>query len=143
MLIPDFLVNLYQRIVGQEDVHAQFNLAVNYMYGIGVETDDKKAVELYQKAASQGHADAQYILALCYASRIGVEKDDEKAVAWYQKAADQGHASAQNNLAMCYDNGIGVEKTLKRQLNCIKELLTKEMPMHNIILLCVIKMELE
>ena len=31
----------------------------------------------------------------------------------------------------------------KMQLNCIKKLLTKEMLMHNLVLVCVIDMELE
>ena len=91
---------LYYRAAEQGDVDAQYNLAVCYENGTGVERDEQKAVEWYKKAAEQGDARAQFNLALCYKNGIGVEKDEQKAVEWYKEAAEQGDAIAQFNLAM-------------------------------------------
>src|SRR5437879_5185004 len=94
----------------QGDASVQYNLAVCYDNGVGVEKDKPKAVELYKKAAEQGHLDAQCNLGVCYQYGTGVEKDEQKAVELYQKVADQGHAQAQHNLGRCYKNETGVEK---------------------------------
>ena len=64
----------------QGEANAQFNLAVCYEDGIGVEKDEQKAVEWYKKAAKQGDVKAQNNLALCYEDGIGVEKDEKQAV---------------------------------------------------------------
>jgi uncharacterized protein len=45
------MIEQYQKAADQGDANAQYNLALCYEDGIGVEKDDKKAVELYQKAA--------------------------------------------------------------------------------------------
>jgi len=39
---------------------AQYNLAVCYENGTGVEKDEQEAVEWYKKAAEQGYASAQF-----------------------------------------------------------------------------------
>src|SRR6185437_7681246 len=95
---------LYHRAAEQGHASAQYNLAVCYYNGTGVEKDEQKAVECYKKAAEQGVASAQYNLAVCYENGTGVEKDKQKAVEWYQKAAEQGDAKAQYNLDVCYRN---------------------------------------
>lgn len=52
----------------QGDVDAQFNLALYYQYGRGVEQNSKKAVEWFVKAAEQGADKAQFLLAECFHS---------------------------------------------------------------------------
>ena len=92
------------------DANAQFDLALRYADGDGVEQDQSKAVHWYQKAAEQGHAKAQFNLAVRYENGNGVERDQTKAVCWYLKAAQQGHSGAQFNLALCYKDGDGVQE---------------------------------
>ena len=92
------------------DANAQFDLALRYADGDGVEQDQSKAVHWYQKAAEQGHAKAQFNLAVRYENGNGVERDQTKAVRWYLKAAQQGHSGAQFNLAVCYKDGDGVQE---------------------------------
>ena len=49
-----------------KEMPSQYNLALRYKNGNGIEQDNQKIVELYEKAAKQGHASAQFNLALCY-----------------------------------------------------------------------------
>ena len=91
---------------GRGYAHAQFNLGMCYMYGIGVGKDEAEAVRLFQLAADQGYAPAQYNLGLLYFQN-GM---DAEAVRLYQLAANQGYADAQYGLGWCYANGTGVRK---------------------------------
>ena len=93
---------------------AQNYLGICYAEGIGVEKDEKIAVEWFRKAAVQGFARAQDNLGYCYQYGLGVDKDEKKAVELYRKAAVQGNAEAQDSLGFCYDAGIGVAKDEKK-----------------------------
>ena len=93
---------------------AQYDLALCYENGEGVEQNSEKAVEWYTKAAEQGHDKAQFNLAVCYGNGEGVEQNPEKAFEWYIEAAEQGCDNAQNRLALCYENGEGVEKNYEK-----------------------------
>ena len=100
----------YRAAAEQGDATAQFNLALCYEKGIGVEQDAADAVKWYRAAAEQGDAAAQNNLGLCYEKGIGVEQDAADAVKWYRAAAEQGDAEAQAKLGCCYRNGIGVKQ---------------------------------
>ena len=91
-------VEWYTKAAEQGYADAQFNLALCYDDGEGVEKDPAKAVEWYTKAAEQGYAQAQCNLGVCYANGSGVKKDPAKAVEWFTKAAEQGHANAKKEL---------------------------------------------
>ena len=101
---------LFRIAAKQGDAKAQFNLALCYQQGLGVEQNDSEAFHWYHEAAEQGIADAQFCLALCYAQGIGEEKNLSEAVRWFRAAAEQGIADAQFNLALCYSQGKGVEE---------------------------------
>jgi TPR repeat protein len=88
--------------------HAQFNLALLYARGLGVERDDARATALYSSAAEAGIARAQYELGLAYTSGIGVPVDTARAAHWHRKAAGQGLTEAQHGLALAYELGVGV-----------------------------------
>ncbi len=93
---PDF-VNIAKLLEGaakQNHPNAQYNLAVMYQKGDGVEKDDEKALFWYEKAAEANLAIAQYNLGMIYYAGEIVEKDDEKAKALWRKAADQGFDKA-------------------------------------------------
>ena len=82
------------------DAEAQFELGVDYRWGLGVKRDEAEAMRWYRKAADQGLAKAQYNLAIAYDGGIGVKEDTTEAVRWYRKAAEQGHLKAQFDLGM-------------------------------------------
>lgn len=97
---------------GKGDADAQFNLALCYRKGEGVEKDERKAVKWFLKAAERNHVQAQLYLGFCYARGQGVSPDHAQAVKWWRKAAEQNHNEAQFNLAVCYANGDGVDKDM-------------------------------
>ncbi len=92
------------------DADAQFNLAVSYANGRGVEQDDVEALRLIRLAADQGHAASQCFLGARCATGEGVTQDDTEAVRWTRLAAEQGVSSAQYNLGLMYYEGEGVTK---------------------------------
>lgn len=49
-------------------------LGMAYQSGIGVEKDEKEAVNWYRKAAEQGNVRAQFMLGMAYQNGICVEK---------------------------------------------------------------------
>ena len=103
-------VTEWHRLAESGNARAQYNLAMMYANGYGVERDYAEAVKWYRKSAEQGVATAQNNLAGMYANGYGVERDYAEAVKWYRKSAEQGVATAQNNLAGMYANGYGVER---------------------------------
>ncbi len=74
--------------------NAQYNLAVMYQKGDGVEQDMQKALFWYEKAAEANLAIAQYNLGMIYFEGSIVEKNEEKAKELWQKAANQGLEAA-------------------------------------------------
>ncbi|WP_163366756.1 tetratricopeptide repeat protein, partial [Klebsiella aerogenes] len=65
-------VTWYTKAAEQGHADAQYNLAVSYDEGEGVERDGSKAVFWYTKAANQGNRDAQNNLGVMYDEGDGV-----------------------------------------------------------------------
>ncbi len=82
------------------DPSAQFEVAVRFAEGKGIQQDLAQAVRWFQRSASQGNATAQYRLATHYERGLGVKADIARARIWYQRAADAGHIKAMHNLAV-------------------------------------------
>lgn len=97
--------------MGHED--AQYELALCYHFGRGIQKSFQKAAHWYNQAAMKGHANSQYNLGYLYEKGQGVSKDYANAVFWYKKAALQGNVEAQFKLGVCYDNGLGVKKNFQ------------------------------
>jgi TPR repeat protein len=93
-----------------DDVDAQFNLAMSYSFGKGVDQNFEKALSWFLKCAQQGDAKAQYYVGVMYSNGHGIPVDLEKAAEWYIKSANQGDAAAQCDLGIMYLHGHGVEK---------------------------------
>ena len=87
----------------------QYNLALQYFYGDGVDVDMKKAVELWTATSNQGDRDSQYNLGDCYYNGEGVERNIKEAIKWWTLSANQRCADAQVALGKCYYEGDGVE----------------------------------
>ncbi|UCH46863.1 MAG: sel1 repeat family protein [Betaproteobacteria bacterium] len=92
------------------DLTAQFNLAVAYEFGTGIEQDYGEAVYWYTKSAEQGLAEAQSNLAVMHYEGRGTPQDYQLAAYWFERAAKQGDAKSQNNLGAMYYQGSGVER---------------------------------
>jgi TPR repeat protein len=77
---------------------AQFNLALLYQFGLGVERDMDIAIEWFERAAQQGQPDAQVAIGDLFMDGLWGAPDLEEAAAWYRLAAKQGHAEAKRKL---------------------------------------------
>ena len=93
---------------------AQYNLAMMYRTGQGVNKDISLSNTWFGKAANQGVADAQYYLGHLYDTGNGVAGNKKTAFDWYLKAAEKGHGLAQINLGVLYANGLGVERDIEQ-----------------------------
>jgi cell division septation protein DedD len=94
----------------QGDPRAQYNLAVMYQNGRGVEKNPARALELQRKAANSGLAAAQHGLAVMYYRGEIIERDYAAAAKWFRRAADRGFATSQLNLGVMYFSSQGVER---------------------------------
>jgi len=104
---------VFSRLAEAGDAEAQYNLAMLYRTGKGVEKDISASFRWFQQAAEQGVPDAQYYLAHMYDNGEAVEKNLPKAFEWYHKAAEQGQGLAQINLGVMYANGIGIPQNVE------------------------------
>lgn len=90
------------------DPEAQYQLAVCYVKGYGVEKSDTEASSWLRKAAESGHELSLYSLGQQYEEGHGVAIDEKQAAKWYKKAADLKFAPAQCRLGEMYVEGRGV-----------------------------------
>ncbi len=93
---------------------AQYNLAILYFTGQGVEQNYETAFSWTKAAAEQGHVNAQLNLGALYYNGTGTESDFKQALQWYTAAAESQQSEAQYNLATMYENGEGTEPDLVR-----------------------------
>jgi len=103
----------WQILAKKGNAIAQYNLAVMYGHGQGLQQDDIEAVKWYKMAAEQGHAPAQRNLGVAYSDGEGVQQDDKEAAKWFRLAAEQGDAEMQRNMGVLYYNGEGVQQDYK------------------------------
>ena len=84
------LIEELTRWAAQGDANAQYELAMQYMSGSGVEEDPARAAGLLEQAAEQGHMEAAYHLGACYQRGYGVQQDLEAAQPRYRHSRQQG-----------------------------------------------------
>lgn len=92
------------------DVTAEYNVALDYQDGNGIQKNAALAAQWYEKAAKLGSGKAEYALATLYDTGLGVAKDVAAAEVWYNRAAMQGVPEAEYNLAYDFFNGQGTAK---------------------------------
>ncbi|WP_406741410.1 tetratricopeptide repeat protein [Acinetobacter shaoyimingii] len=85
----------YNKAAQNGDAKSQYNLAIMYLNGYGVDINKSKAVEFYRKAAVQGDSDSQLQLGIRYLNGEGVSKDLNIAKEWFEKAKANGNSEAQ------------------------------------------------
>lgn len=79
----------WKPLAERNDPMAQFNLALMYHRGLGVQMDEKKAVSLYQQSANNGYKLAQEFLAAAYHEGwFGLPRDRQKADYWLSRAEE-------------------------------------------------------
>ena len=110
------------RIAMEEDVLSAYNNAAYLtQQGMGVEKNERQALEFWLYAAQKGHAEAQYHIGKAYYNGTGVERNLLEAYAWcvcaYAKAskdfrATEGYAFSSVKL-------IGQTQTLLEQLRTV------------------------
>ncbi|MGD9021253.1 MAG: hypothetical protein PVF46_05605 [Lysobacterales bacterium] len=81
-------------------VEAQYNLAIAYESGLGMEQDHVKAIGWYLAAAKQGYVSAQKNLGVKYALGQGVAQDPLEAYIWFAIAGQTGDKTAINNAVL-------------------------------------------
>ena len=110
------------------DAEAQFDLAVMYDTGDGVERDAAHALKWYKKAAEQGLAKAQFNLAVLYFTGDGAVKDYGRAVKWFRRSAEQGIVASQHNLGAFYEKGIGVRSDIESAIQWYRKAAEQGLP---------------
>lgn len=78
---------------------AEFDLAMMYAKGNGVQRNPRVAFNLFHRAAKKGHVDAKYCMAVNFDKGYGVIQQKELARHWYGIAAKAGHRGARQRLA--------------------------------------------
>ena len=98
--LPEDIPSL-KALAEEGDARAQNSLGWNYVYGQGVETDNREGIRWYLKAAEQGYAKAQFNLGQMYRFGRGIEKDDiVTAYTWFNFAATNGDKNAKKILGI-------------------------------------------
>ena len=91
---------------------AQYQLAIAYARGQGVQQDIAVSTQWFERAGEQGHADAQYKTGEAYQIGRGVPENRAWASRWLAKAALQGVADGQYMTGLAYAAGSGVPRDL-------------------------------
>jgi TPR repeat protein len=82
----------------QGDAEGQYQLALVYSRGLGVEKDFDQALKWNRLAAEQGHAKAQYNLGMMYYFGKGVPLDKVIAYQWVLLSAAGGEQAAKDGV---------------------------------------------
>jgi len=96
--------DVWQPLAEAGDAQAQFNLAVLYEQGRGVEIDSEKAAYWNDRAVASGYAPALHNLALS----LLAEKKNIEAISYLKQAAAVNFAASQYTLGKIHQFGIGI-----------------------------------
>lgn len=100
-----------------DDAFAQNVLGTMYAQGLGVERNDKLAVDWFFRAQALGSPEAAANLATMYEHGQGLPQDDVEALRYYREAAQAGNRAAIARMAEIYDRGeLGVAPSLAAAL---------------------------
>lgn len=81
------------------DAAAQYDVALMYANGLGVEKSVEQALVWTESAARKGHSAAQYLLGTAYQGGLGARKDSVQALTWLLRATESGSDKAPLKLA--------------------------------------------
>ena len=100
------------------DASAQYQLALHYDRGDGVERDLAQAFLWFKRSSDNNYPYGFLAVGTCYASGRGVAKDPEAAFKHYHQAAKAGLTEGQMRLGMAYKNGVGTAKDDQKAAGC-------------------------
>lgn len=103
---------IYRELAREGYTLAEYDLALCYLNGYGVEKDEGEAIKWFRRAADKGYAEAQVYVGLTYLNGIGTGKNYKEAARWFRRAAEQGDADGQYNIGLCYEKGYGVKRNV-------------------------------
>ncbi|MBL4910835.1 MAG: sel1 repeat family protein [Alteromonadaceae bacterium] len=103
-------IALLTPLVNEGYAPAQYQMAMIYKNGDGVQKNLNKSFKLLTLAANTNYVDAQFDLANMYSDGIATKKDLKKAFMLTMKAAKKNLPSAQYNIGVMYYFGDGVVK---------------------------------
>ncbi len=86
----------------KDDGEAQYYLGKAYLYGMGVEKNEKKAFEFAKKSADKNNSFGLNLLGLMYVNGNNVQNDEMKAFEYFKKSVDLGNTKAMLNLSTYY-----------------------------------------
>ncbi len=94
------------------DAESQYNTAMCYYNGVGIEKDVMKGTEWIMESAKNGYVPAQLKIADAYFTGshfygANIPKIEREAVKWYKLAAEQGNVSALVMVVLYYHYGHG------------------------------------
>lgn len=88
-------IRALEALAGKGSPRAQYELAMRYEVGKGVNRDERMALSLYCRAARQDYAEAAYRAGRMHmAGRGAVSKDEELGRSWLRRAAQLGNEDA-------------------------------------------------
>ena len=128
----DKAAQCYTRAAEMGHVQAQYNLAICYGSGLGVQQDFQKALMWYVKSAEAGYCMSQLALAQQYEAGLGVEQDYTKAFEWY-KLAEAELPMVKQRLGVFYYKGLGVKQDYAEAVRLLEEVLAMSTPTEEIL----------
>ena len=108
---------------------AQYYIGYLYLYGLGVNKDEQRALDYIQKAADHDYDSAQSLLGYLYDEGRVVPMNKKKAISYYKKAANHGNTSALLNLGLAYYKGEGVIKDDRTAIEMSEKVPIEQQPL--------------
>ncbi len=121
-------LKLAEEAAARGEPQANTLIARIYTEGLGVQKDDKKALEYYKRASDLGDVQGTFALGLSYAEGRGVKKDRKIAGELFEKAALTGHPEANYNLGLLFLKGDGKPENPIRAFQHIRYAAEKGVP---------------
>lgn len=114
-------VEYYLQSAAEGNTSAQFQLALCYRSGKGVEVDKVASAKWAKEAVDQANfPPALVLLGYCYLEGEGVPQDQERAFALFTAGVEEDEEEEDGwfHLARCYHHGFGTKKDMDKAVEC-------------------------
>jgi TPR repeat protein len=114
-------LNYFQQGAKEGHAVAEYQLALLYEKGQGIQRNAAQACFWYEQAANHGSARAQFALGFLHTQGQLKPLNFMEAARWFEQAARQGDAEAQYNLGLLYEKGRGVPQDYNKAAHWYKK----------------------
>lgn len=118
-------IEWFEKAVKKNSAIGKLNLGFCLMQGLGIESDEKRAVDLLHQAALEGIPHAKWYLAVYYMRGGAAYRNETQAVEWLEKILLDGESDvysyALTELGVCCLNGRGLRKNEKRAFSLFQQ----------------------